>query len=82
MAEFKISRIRYTWRNAWGNGTAYNRDDVIRYGGSTWICQRQHTASTFAADQAFLVGVDPRPAWLKMNRRVCLERHLDSVYTI
>ena len=67
MAEFKISRVRYTWRNAWGNGTAYNRDDVIRYGGSTWICQRQHTASTFAADQAFLVGVDPRPAWLKMT---------------
>ena len=67
MAEFKISRIRYTWRNTWGNGTAYNRDDVIRYGGSTWICQRQHTASTFAADQAFLVGVDPRPAWLKMT---------------
>jgi hypothetical protein len=67
MAEFKISRIRYTWRNTWANGTEYNRDDVIRYGGSTWICQRQHTASTFAADQAFTVGVDPRPAWLKMT---------------
>jgi hypothetical protein len=67
MAEFKISRIRYTWRNAWANGTAYNRDDVIRYGGSTWICQRQHTASAFAADQAFTVGVDPRPAWFKMT---------------
>ena len=67
MAEFRISRIRYTWRNAWSTATVYNRDDVIRYGGSTWICQRQHTASTFAADQAFLVGVDPRPAWLKMT---------------
>ena len=67
MAEFKISRIRYTWRNAWATTTVYNRDDVIRYGGSTWICQRQHTASTFAADQAFTVGVDPRPAWLKMT---------------
>ncbi len=67
MADFKISRIRYKWRNAWSTTTAYNRDDVIRYGGSTWICQRQHTASTFAADQAFTVGVDPRPAWLKMT---------------
>ena len=67
MAEFRISRIRYTWRNAWATTTAYNRDDVIRYGGSTWICQRQHTASTFAADQAFLVGVELRPAWLKMT---------------
>jgi len=70
MAEFKISRIRYTWRNAWSTTTVYNRDDVIRYGGSTWICQRQHTASTFAADQIFLANAgdsSPTPAWLKMT---------------
>ena len=70
MAEFKISRIRYTWRNAWATTTAYNRDDVIRYGGSTWICQRQHTASTFATDQTFLANAGdsaPTPAWLKMT---------------
>jgi len=70
MAEFKISRIRYTWRNAWATTTAYNRDDVIRYGGSTWICQRQHTASTFAADQTYLANPGdsaPTPAWLKMQ---------------
>jgi hypothetical protein len=51
MAEFRISRIRYTWRNQWTNGTAYNRDDVVSYGGSSWVCFRQHTASSFAADQ-------------------------------
>ena len=70
MAEFKISRIRYTWRNAWGTTTAYNRDDVIRYGGSTWICQRQHTASTFAVDQTYLANPGdsaPTPAWFKMT---------------
>ena len=70
MAEFKISRIRYTWRNAWATTTAYNRDDVIRYGGSTWICQRQHTASTFAADQTYLANPGdsaPSPAWFKMT---------------
>ncbi len=70
MAEFRISRIRYTWRNAWNPATAYNRDDVIRYGGSTWICQRQHTASAFAADQAFFANAgdsQPTPAWLKMT---------------
>ena len=70
MAEFKISRIRYTWRNSWNTATAYNRDDVIRYGGATWICQRQHTASTFAADQAYLANqndTEPTPAWFKMT---------------
>jgi hypothetical protein len=48
----------------------YNRDDVIRYGGSTWICQRQHTAGAFAADQTYLANENdtvPTPAWLKMT---------------
>jgi hypothetical protein len=70
MAEFKISRIRYTWRNTWATTTAYNRDDVIRYGGSTWICLRQHTAAAFAADQLYLANAGdsaPTPAWLKMT---------------
>jgi hypothetical protein len=70
MAEFKISRIRYTWRNEWANGTAYNRDDVVSYGGSSWVCFRQHTATAFAADQTFLANpndTDPTPAWRKMT---------------
>jgi hypothetical protein len=70
MAEFKISRIRYTWRNAWTTTTAYNRDDVVSYGGSSWVCVRQHAASTFNADQAYLANpgdTDPTPAWVKMT---------------
>jgi hypothetical protein len=70
MAEFKISRIRYTWRNAWTTGTTYNRDDVVSYGGSSWVCFRQHTAGIFATDQTFLANpndTDPTPAWRKMT---------------
>ena len=70
MAEFKISRIRYTWRNDWNTSTSYNRDDVVKYGGSSWICIRQHTSSTFNNDQAFLANegdTDFSPAWLKMT---------------
>ena len=71
MAEFKISRIRYTWKNEWAaDSSTYNKDDVVRYGGSTWICQRQHTASTFAADQNYYNNVSdtqPTPTWLKMT---------------
>jgi hypothetical protein len=70
MAEFKISRIRYTWRDRWVNSTSYNRDDVVSYGGSSWVCFRQHIASTFAADQTFLANpgdTDPTPAWRKMT---------------
>jgi hypothetical protein len=70
MAEFKISRIRYTWRSSWGSSTSYNRDDVVSYGGSSWVCVRQHTASAFAADQIFLANpsdTDVSPAWIKMT---------------
>jgi hypothetical protein len=70
MAEFKISRLRYTWRETWVSGTEYNRDDVVRYGGSSWVCVRQHTASAFASDQTFLANIsdtNPTPAWIKMT---------------
>ena len=70
MAEFKISRIRYTWRGIWITGTTYNRDDVVNYGGSSWVCFRQHTATAFATDQTFLANLndtDPTPAWRKMT---------------
>ena len=68
MAEFKLSRFRYKWRGNWTTGTAYNRDDIIRYGGSSWVCIRQHTAGAFASDQIFVQGqnTDPSPAWEKI----------------
>ena len=70
MAEFKISRIRYTWKGDWGTGTNYNRDDIVRYGGSSWICIRQHTASAFKSDQEFLASESASefsPAWIRMT---------------
>ena len=70
MAEFKISRLRYTWKGNWTTAVAYNRDDVARYGGSSWVCVRQHTASAFQTDQDYLANpsdTDPTPAWIKMT---------------
>lgn len=70
MAEFKISRLRYTWRNIWNTATSYNKDDVVRYGGSTYVCVRQHTSSAFQTDQDYLANpgdTAPTVAWLKMT---------------
>jgi hypothetical protein len=70
MAEFKISRIRYTWRGTWITSRNYNRDDVVSYGGSSWVCIRQHTSSTFIENQEFLANpndTDFSPAWKKMT---------------
>ena len=70
MAEFKISRFRYTWRDEWAaDSSTYNKDDVVLYQGKSWVCIRQHTASTFYQDQAYVPPGETlaSPAWVKMT---------------
>ena len=45
MAEFKLGRIRFVWKGAWYTGAVYSVDDVVRYGGRTYICIVNHTAA-------------------------------------
>lgn len=45
MAEFKLGRIRFVWKNQWQTGTVYYKDDVIRFGGRVYLCQIGHTSS-------------------------------------
>jgi hypothetical protein len=45
MAEFKLGRIRFVWKDQWVTGTTYYKDDVIRFGGKVYVCQVGHTAS-------------------------------------
>jgi hypothetical protein len=45
MAEFKLGRIRFVWKDEWTTATTYYVDDVVRNGGKTYICQVGHTAS-------------------------------------
>ena len=45
MAEFKLGRIKFVWKNSWSTSTVYYVDDVIRYGGNTYICVVGHTSS-------------------------------------
>jgi hypothetical protein len=45
MAEFKLGRIRFVWKDQWVTGTTYYKDDVIRFGGKVFVCQIGHTAS-------------------------------------
>jgi len=45
MAEFKLGRIRFVWKNDWASTTTYYKDDVVRYGGKVYICVIGHEAS-------------------------------------
>lgn len=53
MAEFKLGRLRFVWKGEWVTGTAYVKDDIIRYGGKSYVALTGHTASlNFYTDSA------------------------------
>ena len=53
MADFNLGRIRFVWKGAWQGSTAYVRDDVVSFGGSSYVCITAHTSgSTFAENSA------------------------------
>ena len=44
MADFKLGRIKFKWRGDWAVNTAFLIDDVIKYGGNTYVCIQNHTS--------------------------------------
>jgi hypothetical protein len=51
MAEFKLGRIKFVWKDSWTTGTEYYKDDIVSYGGKTYICVIGHNANAdFYAD--------------------------------
>ena len=70
MAEFKLDRFKYTWKGAWATTTAYLKDDVVSFNGSSYVCIRAHSASSnFYTDllKQDLVNNVPTPYWVKMT---------------
>ena len=63
MAEFKLGRIRFIWKGGWVASTVYVKDDIVRYGGSTFVCVIGHTA-----DSDFYVDLNNVPArWNQLS---------------
>ena len=46
MADFNLGRLRFVWKGNWALSTAYVRDDVVKYGGSSYVCVTAHTSVT------------------------------------
>jgi len=57
MAEFKISRLRFSWVGEWSDQTAYNKDQVVQYEGKAYVCLIPHNSNGFYAD---LNAVEPK----------------------
>ncbi len=52
MAEFKLSRLRFTWSGTWATDTFYNRDAIVLHEGKAYVCLVPHTSSNFYDDLA------------------------------
>tara|TARA_B110000503_G_scaffold12801_1_gene17423 strand:+ start:2468 stop:7150 length:4683 start_codon:yes stop_codon:yes gene_type:complete len=64
MADFKLDRIRFKWKNVWTSATAYTKDDVVYYQGSVYVCLTGHTS-----DPSFYIDSrDIIPKWEIMQR--------------
>jgi hypothetical protein len=44
MAEFKLGRLRFVWKNTWSSSATYVKDDIVRYGGMAFVCVLGHEA--------------------------------------
>ena len=44
MAEFKLGRIRFVWKGDWATSNVYYQDDVVAFGGKTYICVIGHSS--------------------------------------
>ena len=63
MADFRIDRIRFRWKNVWAGATAYIKDDVIIYQGKAYVCLIGHTS-----DASFYTDLNATsPKWVLMQ---------------
>ena len=46
MADFKLGRIKFKWRGDWSTSTGFLIDDVVKYGGNTYVCIVNHTSQS------------------------------------
>ena len=50
MADFRLGRLKFKWQGDWTASTAYVIDDIIKYGGNTYVCISNHTSATSIPD--------------------------------
>jgi hypothetical protein len=50
MADFVLGRLKFKWRGDWAASTAYLIDDIVKYGGNTYVVVENHTSQAATAD--------------------------------
>jgi hypothetical protein len=50
MADFVLGRLKFKWRGDWAVSTAYLIDDIVKYGGNTYVVTENHTSQSTIAN--------------------------------
>src|SRR6056300_1223927 len=61
MADFVLGRLKFKWRGDWGTSTAYLIDDIVKYGGNTYVAVTNHTSAAATAD--FYTDLNSNSYW-------------------
>lgn len=61
MADFVLGRLKFKWRGDWSTSTAYLIDDIVKYGGNTYVCIVNHTSA--AATANFYTDLNSNSYW-------------------
>ena len=50
MADFVLGRLKFKWRGDWAVSTAYLIDDIVKFGGNTYVVTANHTSQSTIAN--------------------------------
>ena len=45
MVDFVLGRLKFVYKGNWSTSTAYIKDDIVTYGGRSFVCVTNHTSS-------------------------------------
>ena len=45
MVDFVLGRLKFVYKGNWSTSTAYIKDDIVTYGGRSFVCVANHTSS-------------------------------------
>ena len=68
MAEFKIDRLRFTWKGIWSSATTYPKDSIVSENGRSYVCLIAHTSTSNFNNDLNHTAEDgsPVPYWTLM----------------
>jgi hypothetical protein len=52
MTTINLGNLKFTWKGNWQPSTLYNKDDVVKYGATVYVCTDSHTTGTVFATNA------------------------------